>query len=395
MHRQDRHIIMRETVVIGGSLAQRPGFGGHTWVFLQYLLGFQKLGWDVLFLDRLEPEMCADTGGRPCALEQSRNLSYLLEVMRRFGLSASFALGYAGNSRWIGLPRRVVLERVKHSALFLNVMGFITDPEILAAAPRRVFFDIDPGFSQMWRELAQADVMAGHDSFVTIAENIGQDGCSVPTCGLKWITTRQPVVLDQWIPTPFTSGRSFTTVASWRGPFAPVEYCGKRYTVRAHEFRRFAELPGRARQPFELALDIHSAEAADRALLERNGWSLVDPAHAAADPWLYRRYVQTSKAEFLVAKGMYVETRSGWFSDRSACYLASGKPVLAQDTGLRHLYPTGCGLLTFSSLEEAAAGTEQIVKNYPAQAAAARRIAEACFESDKVLRRLAAKLDVV
>jgi hypothetical protein len=270
-------------------------------------------------------------------------------------------------------------------------MGFLTDEDVLAAAPRRVFLDTDPGFGQMWRELGQADVFAGHDAHATIGENIGHPECEIPTCGLDWITTRQPIVLAEWPATPRRRD-VFTTVASWRGAYDPVEYRGKRYGLRCHEFRRFFELPRLTGQEFELALDIHPADHEDREALERNGWRLVDPRAVAGDPWSYRRYIQDSMAEICVAKNMYVETKSGWFSDRSICYLASGKPVLHQDTGLRHLYPTGEGLILFSTLEEAAAGVEAIRSDYERHSRAARAIAEEYFDSDKVLGKLLEKL---
>ncbi|MDB5302808.1 MAG: hypothetical protein JWM97_357, partial [Phycisphaerales bacterium] len=141
------------TIVLAGSLAQRPGVGGHTWVFLQYLLGFRQLGWHVLFLDALGPDMCADAAGDRCPVERSENLRYLAHVMERFGLGDDFSLLYKDSEgrRFIGLPRGDVLERVRGSALLINVMGFLTDEELLTAAPRRVFLDIDPGFGQMWR----------------------------------------------------------------------------------------------------------------------------------------------------------------------------------------------------------------------------------------------------
>jgi len=168
-----------------------------------------------------------------------------------------------------------------------------------------------------------------------------------------------------------------------------------------HEFRKFAALPKIANLKsetsnfrFEMAMDIHSAETKDIALLNENGWTLVDPKIVARDPQAYQTYVQSSAAEFMVAKNMYVATRGGWFSDRTICYLASGKPALVQDTGLADLYPTGEGLLTFSALDEAAAGVEAIRRDYSKHAAAARRIAEEHFDSDKVLKNLLAKLGV-
>jgi hypothetical protein len=372
-----------ETIVVAGSLAQRPGVGGHAWVFLQYLLGFRRLGWEVLFLDRLDSSMGAGDAGR----------RYLVDVMAEFGLPGDFALlGEEGESV-AGLSRAEVAERVRRSAVLLNVMGFLADEGLLAAAPKRVFLDIDPGFGQMWRELGLADVFAGHDTYVTVGENVGGPGCAIPTCGLEWIPTRQPVVLERW-PVAERNGEAFTSVGSWRGPYAPVEYGGQTYGLRVHEFRKFAELPRRTRERFEVALDIDTAEGADLELLAANGWALADPRMVAPDPDAYQRYIHTSKAEFTVAKGIYVLTKSGWFSDRSICYLASGKPVLAQDTGIRDLYPTGHGLLVFSALDEAVAGVEEIGARYDGHARAARELAEEYFDSDKVLSGLLEKLDV-
>jgi hypothetical protein len=309
-------------------------------------------------------------------------------------LEGSYALTYDGGRKSWGLSRDEVNERVQRSAVFLNVMGFITDKDILHRAPRRVFLDIDPGFGQMWRELGQADVFGGHDQYVTIAENMGQPDCLVPMCGLPWITTRQPVVLERWAVQSEGPAGSFTSVGAWRGPYAPVEFGPRRYGLRAQQFRKFAQLPKLCEESFEIALDIHKTESSDLALLAANGWRLVDPATAAGDPTAYQRFIQNSKAEFLVAKGMYVDTHSGWFSDRSACYLASGKPVLAQDTGLGSHYEVGEGLLLFETLEEAREGVAAISRDYRRHARAARAVAEECFDSDRVLTTLLCKLGV-
>ncbi len=290
--------------------------------------------------------------------------------------------------------RAEAAEQVRGSALLLNVMGFVDDHDVLAAAPKRVVLDIDPGFPLMWRKLGLADVFAAHDAFVTIGERIGRPDCEIPTGGLDWITTPQPVVLDEWRVAPPTADAPFTSIATWRGPFGPIEYGAKTYGLRVHEFRKFVELPRLAADDFEVALEIDPADRRDIELLREHGWRLADPREVARDPWSYREYIQRSKAEFMVAKNMYVETRSGWFSDRSICYLASGKPVLAQDTGISELYPIGEGLLTYSTLEEAAAGVEEISGNYERHCKAAREIAEEFFDSDKVLTRLLEKLGV-
>ncbi len=381
--------------MLAGSLAQKPRRGGHTWVFLQYLLGFQQLGWDVLFLDRLEPEMCVDCNGERCSFEESLNLQYFLEVMRFAQLDGAFSLEYNGGECCMGLSRREVLNRVGKSSSLLNVMGFLKDEETLGCASQRVFLDIDPGFGHMWQDLGLADLFSGYDHYVTIGENIGRADCSIPTCGHDWITTPQPVVLDHWPSNGKAGGgQEFTSVGAWRGSYGPLEYQGKVYGVRAHEFRKFAQLPRLTGQPFQVALDIHEAEKSDLAMLKDNGWSLADPIMVAGDPWTYRDYIQNSKAEIMVAKNMYVESNSGWFSDRSICYLASGKPVLVQDTGLAGLYPSHEGIITFRTLEEAVAGVEEISANFDHHARAARAIAEEHFDSDKVLTSLLAKLSL-
>ena len=348
-------------------------------MFLQYLLGFRRLGWDVLFIDR-------SVGDDPAGV------AYLARVMRRFGLEDDWAV-VAADGAVVNLSRSEVERRLRGSAFLLNVMGYLDDEDLLAAAPRRVFLDIDPGFGQMWKALGLHDLFAGHDDHVTIGENVGRAGCRVPTGGLTWITTKQPVVLDEWPATPGRAGR-FTTVASWRGPFGPIEYEGEAYGLRVHEFRRIVGLPARVDATFEVALDIHDADAADIRLLDDSGWTRVDPLAVAGDPDAYRAYVQGSGAELMVAKNLYVRAGSGWFSDRSICYLASGRPVLAQDTGLDGVVPSGDGLVLFSDLDGAVAGAEDVLARYDHHAKAARALAEDVFDSDVVLGRLLAELGV-
>jgi hypothetical protein len=384
---------MTDTVIVAGSVAQRPAAGGHTWVFLQYLLGFRDLGWNVLLVDRLEPDMCFDAGGEECSLEESVNYKYFRDVVSRFDLGDSYALLFDGGAQCIGITRERLREVASGSALLLNVNGFIDDEDVLGRVPVTAFLDIDPGFGQMWRELGLHDPFTGHDHYVTIGENIGQPDCEIPTGGIDWVTTPQPVVLDQW-PVQPPGGQAFTSVVSWRGPAAPVEYRDKTYGLRVHEFRKFAPLPSRSSASFEVALDIHPADQADADLLRSNGWSLVDPLSVAGDPWSYRSYVQQSRAEVMIAKNMYVESHSGWFSDRSICYLASGKPVLAQDTGFTHRYGSSEGIVAFSDLDGAAAGADLISGDYEHHSRAAREIAEEHFDSKKVLPRLAAKLGI-
>jgi hypothetical protein len=382
-------------IVVAGSIAQRPGQGGHAWVFLQYALGLRRLGWDVLLLDRLEPEMCRDAAGEPCAFESSVNLAYWRSLVARCGLQDAAALVYdrgaevAGARTWSGL-----LADVRRSACLLNVMGFMDHEAVLDAAALTVFVDIDPGFTQMWQELGQTRFLDGHDAWVTVGANIGRADCAIPTCGRPWIPWRQPALLDWWQAAPRHGAERFTSVGAWRGPYAPVEYRGRTYGLRVHEFRRFATLPGSVEPRFEVALDIEDSDARDRDDLRARGWALADPHRVAGDPWTYRNYVWGSDAELLIAKGIYVHTNSGWFSDRSIGYLAAGRPVLAQSTGFEHLYPTGDGLVTFTTLDEARAGVEDIAARYDRHARAAREIAAECFDSDRVLGGLLSDLGV-
>src|ERR671937_2601509 len=188
------------SIAIAGSVAQRTGYGGHAWALLQYALGFRRLGYEVLFIDRLTPEMAADRSGRhPKALTR-QCIDWFVGVMRWAGLEGSYALLLDGDDGSVGLSRAETLKRVGDSQLLLNIMGFITDEAILEAAPRRAFLDIDPGFGQMWSELGLANPFQGHDAFVTVGENIGSPECRIPTCSLDWVTTPQPIALDLWPP---------------------------------------------------------------------------------------------------------------------------------------------------------------------------------------------------
>ncbi len=383
-------------IAYSGALAQVPRQGGLTWLHLQFLLGLRRLGWDVLFVDRLSPEMCVDDAGRAAPLDQSENLRYFLRIMRQYGLEGSYSLSYNRGEQTIGLPRESVLRRVGEAELLLNVMGYLDDEEVLARFRRRVFIDIDPGFGQMWRELGLHDSFRGHDDFVTLGRNIGRPDCPIPTCGLKWLTMPQPVLLEHWPAQPPRPDGAFTSIGAWRGPNAPIAYRGQTYGLRCHEFRPFAGLPARCPgSRFEMALDIHPGDAKDVQMLRDQGWSLVDPMTAlrrgAAG---YRDFIARSKAEFMIPKQMYVQTNSGLLSDRSVYYLATGRPVLARDTGISHLYPTGAGLLTFANLDEAAAGVESIERDYERHCAAAREIAVNHFDSDQVLTRLLIDLGV-
>ena len=371
---------MSDRVTIAGALAQRPGVGGHAAVFVHWLRGFRRLGWDVLFVDRLDPSSDASAQER-----------WLADVMEAAGIGDRWAaLGPDGACA--GRPRAEVLEHLRGSALLLNVMGYLDDPDLLAAAPRRVFLDLDPGFPQMWRALGLHDAFAGHDDVVTVGTRVGLPGSTVPTCGLDWIHTLPPVDLEHWPAGRDAPNGAFTSIATWRGPFGPVDFAGHRYGLRVHEFRRFLDLPSRTGVALEVALSIDSGDAADRDAVAGAGWVLADPRAVAADLSAYRAYIERSAAELSIAKQMYVDTCGGWFSDRSACYLAAGRPVVAQDTGFGDALPVGEGLLRFATADEATDAVDEVRAGWHAHARAARALAEEHLDAPRVVERLLSNL---
>ncbi len=381
--------VQKKTIILAAAVAQKPNHGGHTWVFLQYLLGFKRLGYNVLLIDRLEPDT-PQTTGRAAA-----GLSFLDQCLSSFGLTGPYSILLDGN-RTLGLSREEVIAKATQSALLINVMGFLRDEEILSAAKLKAYLDIDPGFPQMWKVNGLHDSLIGHDAYVTVGREIGSPTCLVPTCGLNWIKIAPPVVLDQWPQSTNVNG-PITSVASWRGAYGPVDYNGQTFGLRVHEFRKFMQLPLAVREyhpMFELALDIHAAESRDIEALNHNGWILADPRAVAGDIHSYRNYLARSSAEFCVAKNMYVQANTGWFSDRSACYLASGKPVIAQETGWSNYYPAGSGLLTFTTLDQAAAAVDSICSDPAKHSQSAREIACEYFDSDKVLPTLLSDLGI-
>ena len=365
-------------MVVAGAVARRIDYGGHVWALLHWALGFRRIGWSVLVLDRLDAEP---------ELRGSERVRRFVEEMRRFGLEDAYSLELGPDEPPVGLARAEVARRVGGADLLVNVMGYLQDEELLARARRRVFLDVDPGFGQMWRALGLCDLFAGHDAFVTVGTRLGQPGCRVPTCGARWVPTLPPVALDLWAPVA-DPGPRFTSVGAWRGAWAPVEFEGETYGLRVHEFRRFATVPSASGLPFEAALDLDPADGADARLLCAGGWQLSDPRAVSGTSDAYRGFVQRSRAEFTVAKGMYVRTASGWVSDRTACYLASGRPALVQDTGVQGPFETGVGLVTFREPDEAVAYARDVDADWRRHARAARDLAVEHFDARRVLGRM-------
>ena len=362
------------TVVVAGALANKPGSAGEAWVRLSWIRGLQSLGLDVRFVEELHGPV---DGPGP---------DWFRSVIDRFGLAERATL-LAGDEAIAG-PSPAELLSVAPEATLVNISGHLEPSELFRAFRRRVLVDIDPGFTQFWHVAGEPGARVdGHDVCFTIGELIGTPECPIPTGGIEWLPVRQPVVLDDWPLTGDATTDRFTTVGSWRGPYGRVEHEGRSYGLKVHEFRKFMELPERSPHTFELALNIHPGDRADQDALLSHGWRLEEPAGVAGDPDAFRSYLQGSGAEFSVAQGIYVETACGWFSDRSVRYLASGRPVLVQDTGFSRTLPVGEGVVPFRTLDDAVAGANDIAARHAEHSAAARRVAERCFSAERVLPR--------
>ena len=370
----------RKRLVLAGIVGRYP-VGGVTWCALQYIAGFQRLGYDVFYLE--------DTG--ECNFDPIQNAiatdpAYALDYIRRqlalVGLEDSWAyVDYEGG--YHGKTRAQVAEACGAADLMVNLSGgcWMMRPEYEKVP--KVFVDTDPGFTQ--QAIADAgegwyrDFFAAHDALFTFALRIDDPTCTVAETPFRWHPTIQPVELDFWPVTPAPQDGAFTTILSWTTDSFPGIGKGK-----GDELLRLIELPGQTSERILLA--IAGKPPTDE--LAEHGWGLTDAVQATIDTASYRRFIQGSKAELGFAKAMYVETRSGWFSDRTQCYLASGRPALVRETGFSDVLPVGEGLLSFEDAEEILEGIERISADYELHARRARAIAEEHFAGETVLRSL-------
>lgn len=376
-------------ILLGGIIAKIPGQGGLTWVVLQYLLGLQRLGHEVHFLEIVTS---SDLKPANVPLSESNNASYLAGVEKQFGLQGAVSLFNTSTGETVGKSQKELLKYSSECDLLLNLSGLLNEARFYERIPIRAYIDLDPAFTQLWICEQGADVgMGGHNRFVTIGMNLGAPECVIPTLDKFWIRTLPPLVLANWALAKERPTLGFTTVANWRG-YGSINRDGVFYGQKAHSLRPFFEAPILTNALFELALSIHPDEKSDLQQLAKFGWRLLDPSRIAATPIRFQQFIQQSRAEFGIAKSGYVASNCGWFSDRSICYLASGRPVIAQETGFSAHLPTGVGLLAFESMGDLLDRIDQVDSNYEAQRKAAREIAETFFDSDRVLTRLLNKL---
>jgi len=362
-------------IVLAGIIARYP-FGGVTWCSLMYLLGLRTLGHEVLYVEDTG-ECVYDPERDEISTDPSYGTRYIQASLEPFGLGDRWSfVNYDGSHH--GLSREAVRAFCASADLFVNLSGgswFWRDE--YARIPRKVFIDTDPVFTQLAIAKGEewyVEFFQGFDRLFTFGAGIGTAACDVPTSDLTWHATRQPVVTDLWrTDAPPTRDR-FTTVMTWRTEsFTDVD------GNKDRELMRFLDLPSRTRARFELAVN------GPMELLAEHGWAPVPGMSVSRSLWDYRDFIQGSKAEFGVAKHAYVSRRSGWFSDRTECYLAAGRPALVQDTGWTDHLPSGMGLLGFSTEEEALEGLRRIECDWPAHAARASEIAHECFDAGVVL----------
>jgi hypothetical protein len=378
---------MSKRIMISGAIGSHPLCGaGNSWAFLQYVLGFRSLGFETYYVEQLKREDCIDDGWNPADFMLSANARYFRTLMDRFDLTGHAALLEFNGPGYVGLSHADIETIAPGIDLLINGSGRLHWRTVLGAARRRMYLDLDPGYTQIWQERYGVDMnLRDHDVYVTVGLNFAAPDCRLPTCGVRWEKTLPPVMLDQWTAND-VPGNAYTTVADWRG-YSAVEWNGVWYGQKADEFKRIIDLPHRTAVALELCLFIDPGEP-DRSELERHGWRLVSPGVHAATPDSYHDYINHSRGEFTVVKQGYAAGNTGWFSDRSACYLAAGRPAIVQDTGIGKYLPAGDGLLTFTDIDGAVEAIERVESDYSRHAAAAAAFAREFLDANVVLPHL-------
>ena len=388
----------RRRIVVMGFMGSMP-IAGVIWQHIHYIVGLQRLGHDVFFI-----EDSARLPYNPETFEVTDEFDYAAKVLARLARDFEFKNRWAYCARYLpdnptaGLPLKRIRQLYREADAILNVCGTQEFNDDLLVSDRILYVESDPGVEQIKIDKgakSTIEYLRRHRALFTFGENVGTKSFSVPTHGFKWLPTRQPVVTDLWKTKRSSLGAAvFTSVANWStSGLKDISWRGQKYLwSKSREFLRFVAAPKKAGETFELATNIN--HAATRKKFERNGWRLRCPLQMSVDYWLYRDYIQRSKGEFTVAKDQYVRLNTGWFSDRSACYLAAGRPVIIQETGFTKNFGGNGGLLAFRSLGEIAEAVKTINADYPKHSRAAYDFACEFFEAKKVLKSILDRANV-
>ena len=376
-------------IIITGLVGQYP-FGGVIWDYLQYLLGFRSLGHQVLYLE--------DSGAwpyDPVAGTITDDCSFALQSLHKiftdFDLAESWVYRNGADGKFHGSGEKIAREWLRHGDLLVNVSsaGWLRDYDLRVG--HRMFIDGDPMFCQIGLLDGSNPLYAGrlrdHDSHFTFGLSVGQPDCPVPVDGITWRPTVQPIALDQWPVIPVSNDAPWTTVMNWAS-YKPKVWEGRTYGQKNLEFNRFRDLPSKTSVPLRLAMGLGVDGQRPAQELRQIGWDLVEPQEVVPDHRAYRSFLTNSRGEWSVAKHGYVEGRTGWFSCRTACYLAAGRPAVVQETGWSRHLPSDRGVLPFTNLDEAAEGLAKVTRNYSEHSKAAREIALEFFDAKKVCQKL-------
>lgn len=375
-------------IVVAAALVRYP-IGGQFWHIGQYLIGLRELGHDVWFY---EDTGYWDLAYDPVRHDLTQDYDYGLHVTAEFLRSIQFG------DRWLfadlvrgkdygpGAGRADYLLR--DADLFVNLAGLTPTAPERRNGRSAIYIDTDPAFTQL--KVANGDealrtMLGEHTRLFTYGENIGTSRSPIPTGDFDWIPTRQPVALNLWSNADAGPGVAYSTVGTWNSVGREITYGGEVFHWdKRREWLRYLHLPALTEATFEIAMDVWRIPD-DYERLRNNGWNIVNPLTVSLDPDRYRRYLKSSRGEFTVAKEMNIRLRSGWFSERSACYLAAGRPVITQDTGFGDVLPLGAGLHAFSSPEDVQRAVQEIESDYPRSRAHAREVAREYFATDRVL----------
>jgi hypothetical protein len=379
----------RGKIIVFGIIFWYP-LAGVTYQFLHYLIGLKRLGYDVYYIED-SGRWIYDAAKFEFSPDASRNVESIAPILEAYGFAGRWAFrGNYQDGRCYGMSEEQILQLYREADAFLNVTGSQELREEHMAIPRRVYVESDPFATQI--KVAEGDestlaALDAHDIHFSFGENLGAPDCTVPVERYRWLPTRQPVVMDVWKNSfPPSSTAPYTTVATWRNKNKDIVYKGEKYYwTKDREFVKFIDLPKRRSVNFELAVVV---DGETEGVLRRNGGNLVDSLPVSRDVNGYRAYIQRSRGEFTVSKDQVVRPVTGWFSDRSACFLAAGRPVITHETGFSKFLPTGKALFGFLTMEDILAAIDVIESDYTGACRAARETAAEYFAAEKVLGSL-------